>query len=116
MGYATRMVAKAIFATPPSSTYQEALHYFLKAEQIAVSFTGFFHSSTNKLIHVQPGFYSTNTYYIGEVYEQLGDKAEAIAHFRHAFKMPVITSDDAVIHKKAHEKLRKYGVKDTEVV
>lgn len=37
MGYATRMVAKAIFATPPASTYQEALHYFLKAEQISVS-------------------------------------------------------------------------------
>ncbi|KAF1769618.1 hypothetical protein GCK72_001435 [Caenorhabditis remanei] len=98
MGYATRMVAKAIFATPPSSTYQDALHYFLKAEQIS------------------PGFYSTNTYYIGEVYEQLGQKQDAIDAFKKSFKMPVVTSDDAAIHKKAYEKLKKYGVKDSEVV
>ncbi|KAK6047882.1 hypothetical protein COOONC_14613 [Cooperia oncophora] len=37
MGYATRLVAKAVFATPPSSTYEQALHYFLKAEEISVS-------------------------------------------------------------------------------
>ncbi|CAO4363540.1 unnamed protein product [Caenorhabditis nigoni] len=98
MGYATRMVAKAIFATPPASTYQEALHYFLKAEEIS------------------PGFYSTNTYYIGEVYEQLGQKQEAVDAFKQSFRMPVVTSDDAVIHKKAYEKLKKYGVKDAEVV
>ncbi|CAI2293076.1 unnamed protein product [Caenorhabditis sp. 36 PRJEB53466] len=98
MGYATRMVAKAIFATPPSSTYQNALHYFLKAEQIS------------------PGFYSTNIYYIGEVYEQMGEKEEALTHFKQAFKMAVVTSDDAAIHKRAHEKLRKYGVKDSEIV
>lgn len=65
---------------------------------------------------MQPGFYSTNTYYIGEVYEQLGEKEEALNAFKQAFKMAVVTSDDAAIHKKAHEKLRKYGVKDSEVV
>ncbi|CAB3408628.1 unnamed protein product [Caenorhabditis bovis] len=98
MGYATRMVAKAIFATPPTSTYDQALHYFTKAEQIS------------------PGFYSTNTFYIGEVYERLGDKQKAIQYYKEAFKMAVVTSDDAQIHKKAHEKLRRYGIKDSELL
>ena len=36
MSYAVRMIAKAIFGTPPSSTYDEALNCFLRAEQITV--------------------------------------------------------------------------------
>ncbi|CAI5437611.1 unnamed protein product [Caenorhabditis angaria] len=98
MGYATRMVAKAIFATPPSSTYEQALHYFLKAEEIS------------------PNFYSTNTYYIAEVYERLGQKEKAVENYIKSFKMAVITSDDAKIHKQAHEKLRKHGVKPEQLV
>ena len=42
MGYATRMVAKAIFGTPPTSTYEQALHCFLRAEEIEVILYYFF--------------------------------------------------------------------------
>ncbi|PIO54841.1 hypothetical protein TELCIR_23784 [Teladorsagia circumcincta] len=98
MSYTTRLVAKAVFATPPSSTYDQALHYFLKAEEIS------------------PGFYSTNMYYIGEVYEKMGNRDEAMKYYKDAFKMPVVTADDQSIHQKAHEKLRKAGVKDTQMV
>ncbi|KAE9420693.1 hypothetical protein Angca_006429, partial [Angiostrongylus cantonensis] len=98
MGYTKRLLAKTIFATPPTSTYEKALSYFLKAEEIS------------------PCFYSANTYYIGEVYEKIGDKDVAINYYKEAFKMPVVTADDHSIHKKAHEKLRKAGIKDTELV
>ncbi|VDM51670.1 unnamed protein product, partial [Angiostrongylus costaricensis] len=98
MGYTKRLLAKTIFTTPPTSTYEKALSYFLKAEEIS------------------PGFYSTNTYYIGEVYEKIGDKDVAIKYYKDAFKMPVVTADDHSIHKKALKKLRKAGIKDTELV
>ncbi|KHJ80056.1 hypothetical protein OESDEN_16158 [Oesophagostomum dentatum] len=98
MGYATRLIAKAIFATPPTSTYENALHYFLKAEEMS------------------PGFYSTNTYFIGEVYEKMGNKDEAVKYYKQAFKMPVVTADDRAIHQKAHVKLRTFGVKDSELI
>ncbi|WKX88877.1 hypothetical protein Q1695_008483 [Nippostrongylus brasiliensis] len=98
MGYATRLVAKAIFGTPPTSTYDQALHYFLKAEEIS------------------PGFYSTNTYYIGEAYEKMGNRDEAVKYYINAFKMPVITADDQVIHQKAHDKLKRAGVKDSQLI
>ncbi|KJH45021.1 hypothetical protein DICVIV_08947 [Dictyocaulus viviparus] len=98
MGYTTRLVAKALLATPPSSTYEEALRYFLKAEEIS------------------PGFYSTNTYYIGETYEKIGDKDSATKYFYHAFNMPVITADDRTIHEKAYQKLRKAGFKDNDMM
>ncbi|KAJ1358919.1 hypothetical protein KIN20_017487 [Parelaphostrongylus tenuis] len=98
MGYAARLLAKTIFATPPSSTYEKALGYFLKAEEIS------------------PGFYSTNTYYIGEVYEKIGNKDLAIKYYKDAFKMAVVTADDHSIHTKAHAKLRKAGIKDAELV
>ncbi|XGW21910.1 hypothetical protein V3C99_004682, partial [Haemonchus contortus] len=98
MGYATRLAANAFFATPPSSTYEQALQHFLKAEEIS------------------PRFYSTNTYYIGEVYEKMGNKDEAIKYYKEAFRMPVVSADDRSVHQKAHEKLRKAGVKDSQLL
>uniref|UniRef100_A0A1I7WTM2 Regulator of microtubule dynamics protein 1 n=1 Tax=Heterorhabditis bacteriophora TaxID=37862 RepID=A0A1I7WTM2_HETBA len=88
MSYATRLVAKTIFGSPPTSTYEQALHYFLRAEQISV------------------GFYSTNTYYIGEVYDRLGKKDDAIEHYRKSFMMPVISADDEVIHQKVKRRFK----------
>lgn len=58
-----RLAAKAIFGTPPSSTYEEALRHFEKAEAI------------------QPGFYKANNVYLGEVYDRLGQKDKAIEKF-----------------------------------
>lgn len=94
----TRLIAKTIFDTPPSSSYEEALKYFEKAE------------------YISPNFYSTNTWYMAEVNDRLGQKDVALNLYQKAFKMPVISADDGEIHKKAHEKLKKLGVKDAELV
>jgi len=88
-----RYAAKAIFGTPPSSTYEEALSHFEKAEAIS------------------PGFYSTNTYWMGMAYERLGKKKEALKCFKDAFMAPVVSVADGEIHSKAHDHLRKsYGI------
>ncbi|VDL74345.1 unnamed protein product [Nippostrongylus brasiliensis] len=59
----------------------------------------------------EPGFYSTNTYYIGEAYEKMGNRDEAVKYYINAFKMPVITADD-----QAHDKLKRAGVKDSQLI
>ncbi|KAH7726668.1 Protein F33H2.6 [Aphelenchoides avenae] len=87
-----RLAAKAIFGTPPSSTYEEALRHFERAESI------------------QPGFYTANQYYLGQVYERLGQKDKAIEQYQQAFRAPVITVDDGDIHTKVYERLKKLGV------
>ncbi|GMT00312.1 hypothetical protein PENTCL1PPCAC_22486, partial [Pristionchus entomophagus] len=98
MSSITRMAAKAIFGTPPSSTYQEALELFLKAEEL------------------QPNFYSKNTYYIGEVYDRLGRHDESIKYYRQSFMAPVVSADDRDTHHLAHEKLRKAKVAAEDLV
>jgi len=87
----TRLAARAIYATPPSSTYEEALHHFQRADAI------------------QPDFSSSNTFYIAQIYEKLGRKDEAIAEYRKAFAAPVVSVDDNDIHKKANDRLKKLG-------
>ncbi|CEF67276.1 Regulator of microtubule dynamics protein 1 [Strongyloides ratti] len=91
-------IAKTIFSTPPSSTYEEALSYFEKAEA------------------VQPDFYSKNTYYLAECYDRLGKKEEAKLFYMKAFKMPVISVDDKEVHDNAYKKLKALGVKENEFV
>ncbi|VDD93225.1 unnamed protein product [Enterobius vermicularis] len=81
MGTCTRMVAKTIFGTPPSSTYDEAMKCFEKAESIS------------------PNFYSKNLWYMAEIYDRLGKKEEAIQLYKKAFKMPVLSADDKEVHE-----------------
>ncbi|KAK6046367.1 hypothetical protein COOONC_16127 [Cooperia oncophora] len=84
--------------TPPLIGLRTGDYNFLKAEEIS------------------PGFYSTNMYYIGETYERMGNRDEAMKYYKDAFKMPVVTADDQLIHQKAHEKLRKAGIKDSQLI
>ena len=63
----SRLAAKAIYGSPPSSTYEEALRHFEKAEAI------------------HPNFYSANLLYMGQVYERMGKKNEAIEYIKKAF-------------------------------
>jgi len=86
-----RLAAKAIFGTPPSSTYEEALRHFEKAEAI------------------QPGFYKANNFYLGEAYDRLGQKEKAIENYKKAFYGAVVTKDDHDAHEKATNRLKKYG-------
>jgi tetratricopeptide (TPR) repeat protein len=59
MPWYIRQIASAFFATPPTSSYQEALDHFLKAENL------------------EPEFYSTNLLFLGKTYWRLGDKEKA---------------------------------------
>lgn len=77
-----RLVAKAIFGTPPSSSYEEALRHFERAETL------------------QPGFYTANQYYLGQVYERIGQKEKAIEQYQKAFQAPTLTVDDNDIRTK----------------
>jgi len=77
-----------LFATPPTSSYEEALDNFLKAEEI------------------DPNFYSVNLLMIGRTYLCLNDKEKARIYLTRARDYPVETSEDAETAKTA-EKLLK---------
>lgn len=86
-----RKAAQYIFATPPSSSFEEALQHFEEAEKRELNFYELFicpftkylsifsHPLSTQSIHcvVNPGFYSSNWLYIGKCYIKLGKHAEA---------------------------------------
>lgn len=47
LGWMERTAASALFGTPPSSTYEEALDFFTKAEKVT-------HPHTHTLTHTHP--------------------------------------------------------------
>lgn len=59
MAWYARKAAAALFASPPTSTYEEALGYFMDAEK------------------VDPGFYTKNALFVGKTHLAMGDKAQA---------------------------------------
>ncbi|CAL1269919.1 unnamed protein product [Larinioides sclopetarius] len=88
MPWYQRKVAAAIFASPPTSTYEEALKYFEKAEE------------TNPL------FYSMNLLMMGKCYLKMNDEEKAIKYLKQARDYLVKTPDDQKAHEEA-EKLLK---------
>lgn len=89
-----RKVASVIFATPPSSTYEEALKYFLDAER------------------EDPNFYSMNLLLLGKTFLRLNDKDKAKNYLLRTRDYHVKTEDDKKAHKEAVELLAGLGVKD----
>uniref|UniRef100_A0A671Z1W5 Regulator of microtubule dynamics protein 1 n=1 Tax=Sparus aurata TaxID=8175 RepID=A0A671Z1W5_SPAAU len=71
-----RKVAAVIFASPPSSTYEEALEFFLKAEE------------------VDPNFYSKNLLMLGKTYMAMKDKEKALLWLTKAKDYPAHTQED----------------------
>lgn len=86
-----RKVAAIIFATPPVSTYEEALEYFLKAEA------------------VDPNFYSMNLLMLGKTYLRMNDKENAKLWLTKAKEYPPLTHEDKEVHKEAVETLKTLG-------
>ncbi|XP_075994299.1 regulator of microtubule dynamics protein 1 [Genypterus blacodes] len=86
-----RKVAAVIFASPPSSTYEEALAFFLKAEE------------------VDPNFYSTNLVMLGKTYMCLKDRQNALLWLTKARDYAAHTLEDKEMHKEAVELLKKLG-------
>ncbi|XP_059182997.1 regulator of microtubule dynamics protein 1 [Centropristis striata] len=86
-----RKVAAVIFASPPAATYEEALEFFLKAEE------------------VDPNFYSKNLLMLGKTYIGMNDKGKALFYLTKARDYPAHTLEDKEVHKEAAELLKKLG-------
>lgn len=72
MPWYQRKIVSAIFATPPAGTYDEALDYFLKAEE------------------KKPNFYSMNLLLIGKCYQRLKNDEKAKEFLTLAANVPVL--------------------------
>lgn len=71
MPWYQRKIVSAIFATPPTGTYEEALEYFLKAEE------------------KKANFYSMNLLFIGRCYYNLKNKDKAKEYLTRAADVTV---------------------------
>ncbi|KAM5156594.1 regulator of microtubule dynamics protein 1 isoform 2-T2 [Mantella aurantiaca] len=86
-------IAAALFAAPPSATFEEALIYFEKAEE------------------VDPNFYSKNLLFLGKTFLQLKNKEVALQWLHKARDYPVRTEEDKEVHKEATDLLKSLGGK-----
>ncbi|XP_066275373.1 regulator of microtubule dynamics protein 1-like [Branchiostoma lanceolatum] len=84
-------IAAAIFATPPTSTYDEALGYFLQAES------------------VDPGFYSMNLLMLGKTYIRLGNTSAAILWLEKVHSCPSKSKEDSQAKQEAEQLLKTLG-------
>ncbi|XP_077208105.1 regulator of microtubule dynamics protein 1 [Paroedura picta] len=80
-------IAAVLFATPPSSTYDEALRYFQTAEDI------------------EPNFYSKNLLFLGKSYMKLNNKKMALLWLTKAKERVAHTEEDKQVQKEAQELL-----------
>lgn len=94
MPWYQRRIAKMLFATPPSSTYEEALSYFHRAEQ------------------VDPNFYSKNLLLLGKTYLKLNNKKLAVFWLMKAKDYPAHTEEDKQIQTEASRLLTGFGDKN----
>lgn len=86
-----RKVAAVIFTTPPTSTFEEALEFFLKAEA------------------VDPNFYSKNLLMLGKTFLKMNDKEQAKLWLTKAKEYPPLTHEDKEVHKEAVDLLKSLG-------
>ncbi|KAL8619453.1 hypothetical protein ACOMHN_011804 [Nucella lapillus] len=93
MPWYQRKIAGALFASPPTSTYDEALKHFHQAEE------------------TEPNFFSKNLLMLGKTYSRTGDKKLAMLYLTRTYEFTVSTPDDKEAHKEAEELLTKLGVK-----
>nr|XP_033964611.1 regulator of microtubule dynamics protein 1 isoform X3 [Pseudochaenichthys georgianus] len=84
-----RKVAAVIFSSPPVSTYEEALQFFQKAEE------------------VDPNFYSKNLLMLGKTYLSMKEKEKGLLFLTRAKEYPAHTLEDKEVHKEAVELLKK---------
>lgn len=88
MPWYQRKVANAIFAAPPSSSFEEALNFFIKAEE------------------VEPHFYSMNFLMLGKTYMKLKNYEKAMYYLKLARDYPPKNSDDRMANNEAIELLK----------
>ncbi|XP_076330899.1 regulator of microtubule dynamics protein 1-like isoform X3 [Tachypleus tridentatus] len=92
-----RKLAAIVFATPPTSTYEEkfsfcqALEHFENAERL------------------DPDFYSMNLLMLGKTYLKLNNKEKAVQFLKRAKEYPQRTMDDEKAVKEASSLLQNLG-------
>jgi tetratricopeptide (TPR) repeat protein len=89
LGWVSRKLASTLFATPPVSSFGEALEFFLRAEE------------------VEPGFWSKNTLMIARCYDKLGERSKAHEWARATAERPSSTPEDLEVQKEALELARR---------
>nr|CAD7444021.1 unnamed protein product [Timema bartmani] len=89
MPWYQRQIARTFFATPPTSTYEEALQFFSKAEE------------------VDPQFYSQNLLMLGKTYLRINDLENARHYLYLASTYPTHTDDDIKAKKEASDILKE---------
>ncbi|KAM5240998.1 regulator of microtubule dynamics protein 3 isoform 1-T2 [Hipposideros larvatus] len=85
LSWLERKTATALFESPPSATVQDALHSFLKAEEL------------------QPGFSKAARVYISKCYRELGRNSEARQWVKLALELPDVTNEDSAFQKDLEE-------------
>lgn len=90
MSWIQRKIASTLFATPPEATFEEALEYFVKAEE------------------AEPNFYSWNLLMLGKTYLKLNQVKPARYWLKCASTYPVRTDEDEEVRKEAEALLRKW--------
>ncbi|XP_064409861.1 regulator of microtubule dynamics protein 1 isoform X2 [Latimeria chalumnae] len=93
MPWYQQKIAALVFEKPPSSTYEEALSYFSKAEE------------------VDPNFYSKNLLMLGITCLKLRNEKMAILWLTKARDHPSHTEEDKRVQKEAQEMLKTLGIK-----
>ncbi|KAJ9581839.1 hypothetical protein L9F63_003908 [Diploptera punctata] len=88
MTWFQKKIASTLFAKPPSSSFEEALFYFNKAEE------------------VEPNFYSQNLLMLGKTYLQLKKEEKARYYLKLASNYPPRTDDDLQARKEAADLLK----------
>ncbi|XP_069813498.1 regulator of microtubule dynamics protein 1 [Dendropsophus ebraccatus] len=88
-----KKIAAALFAAPPSSTFDEALIYFEMAEE------------------VDPNFYSKNLLYLGKTFLKLKNNELAVQWLQKAKAYPARTEEDKEVYKEATDILKSLGEK-----
>ncbi|KAJ8308602.1 hypothetical protein KUTeg_013476 [Tegillarca granosa] len=76
LSWIERKAAGALYATPPTSTAEEALQHFMEAENL------------------NPGVWKENMLYIAKCYIEVGKYKEAKEWLEKAQRLPVISQDD----------------------
>ncbi|XP_067835626.1 regulator of microtubule dynamics protein 1 isoform X1 [Heptranchias perlo] len=88
MPWVQQKIAAMFFTTPPSSTYEEALQYFNKAEE------------------ADPNFYSKNLLMMGKTFMKLKNEKLALLWLTKARDYPARNEEDKQVQKEATELLK----------
>ncbi|NXM69840.1 RMD2 protein, partial [Serilophus lunatus] len=81
LSWIEKTVAAALFGTPPTSTVEEALQNFLKAEEM------------------RPGYSKCNYVYLAKCYKDLGQKNNALKYCDSALSILSVTNEDKEAQK-----------------